>query len=105
MSPSEVIVLAVEVALRSSAHVVIGDDILLGVVPVVGEDAAVHILGAEQPFRLGRRVLVADLGSLHDETEVFVLKEGVESERRGLAVHISDSYPLPFLVFHELGAS
>lgn len=63
MYPSEVIVLAVEVAFRCPAPVVIGDDVLLGVVPVVGEDAAVHIFGTEQPLRLGRRVLVACVSS------------------------------------------
>ena len=47
MSPSEVVVLAVEVAFARSALIVICDDILLGVAPVVGDDAAVHIFGSE----------------------------------------------------------
>ena len=105
MRPSEVIVLTIEVAFRRSAPVVIGDDVLLGVVPVVGEDAAVHILGAEQPFRLGRRALVADFCPLHDEPEVIALKEGIKLERCSLALHAADVYLRPVLVLHELGSS
>ena len=48
MCPSEVIVQAVEIAFARSALVVVLDDGLLGVVPVVGKDAPVHIFGAEE---------------------------------------------------------
>ena len=48
MCPSEVIVQAVEIAFARSALVVVLDDGLLGVVPVVGQDASVHIFGTEE---------------------------------------------------------
>ncbi len=48
MRPSEVVVLAVEVAFAGSALVVVLNDGILGVVPVVGQDAPVHIFGSEE---------------------------------------------------------
>ncbi len=48
--PPEVIVLADEIALTGASFIVVDDDVLLGVFPVVGDDAAVDILLAEYPL-------------------------------------------------------
>ena len=58
MCPSEVIVQAVEIAFARSALVVVLDDGLLGVVPVVGQDAPVRVLGI---LLAGRYELVVEV--------------------------------------------
>ena len=55
MSPAEVVVLAAKVAFACSALIVIRDDIFLGVVPNVGDNASVHILSSKDAFYLLRR--------------------------------------------------
>ena len=46
--PSEVVVLEVKVALRSSSFVVVDADVALAVLPVVGDDAVVHVSWSEK---------------------------------------------------------
>ena len=49
--PSEVFVLAVEVALACASPIVVRDYVAFCAVPVVGENAAVHVFRLEETFR------------------------------------------------------
>ena len=72
MLPHEVVVQRVEVPLPCPALVVEYDDFLFRALPVVGKDAAVDVLPAEEVLHL--RVIL-NLGALDDESVVSVFEE------------------------------
>ena len=98
--PSEVVVLAVEVALRCAALVVVGDDVALAVVPIVGDDAPVDVVRAEKLV-----LPIVGQGALHDEPQVQPGQHGVELERRHAAPLTADGHIFPTGVLHELGVA
>ena len=72
MLPHEVVVQRVEVPLPCPALVVEYDDFLLRALPIVGKDAAVDVLLAEEILHLR---FVLHLGALDDEPVVSVFEE------------------------------
>ena len=103
--PTEVVVLAVEVALACAPLVVVSDDVAFGAVPVVRDDAAVYVFGSEDAFRLRVRIFIGDRRALHHKPQVHVWQHGAEPEGGDAATPASDVRFRPVLMLHELDIS
>ena len=84
--PSEVVVLAVEVALACASPVVVRDYVAFCAVPVVGDNAAVHVFRPEETFRFRVRTFVGDWRTLDHEPQAHFRKHAVELEGRDAAL-------------------
>ena len=103
--PSEVVVLAVEVALASASPVVVRDYVAFCAVPVVGDNAAVHVFRPEETFRFRVRTFVSDGRTLDHEPQVHFRKHAVELEGRDAALLALYVCFYPVRMLHKLGIS
>lgn len=59
--------------------IVVENDVLLWVAPVIGEYVAIHVFRSEETLRLGIGVLFTDSRSLDDKADVLIMKEVIEA--------------------------